>query len=577
MAGFSAPIHLLLVLIQCGFCYGLTPGCKSPDSDAAVLSSHALYTVYPSSAGNSPLTVTATLYLTLPAPLSSRPTPLPELRYLRDTENEEWSVLRAAKDSTTLPTASSSFMSTCPSKQSLATSTTSSAATTCPLQTQFTHSTFSKSSPTTTPCPPCPASSCQSLWASLADAVKTTKRTYLDAILLQTTLIAERLEKLNDFVLEDDLGEVWEMLMVLFCGFFGYAVGTLLMRMKRAWARCQGFGGSFVSNVCLLPNKLDQDLEWAFRVCTLSFFPQALDQHHHNQNTPRTPLPTELPPTFTPIMAGLPVLIHLLLAFFNFASALLHRLQVTIMRAVSHFLLPFLSPRSHNSNSLAILMMPNTTSSVATPSSLKQLNANMLPDALASTPTVQDSAIMASSSEQQDASEVTSSLDPTATHDLLALESASPSSPTGSESLHANIIVNSSTLPMIQPPILIVACYSEIYLHNGSCVSPTATELDTFRTELWASKMKTLVVENLLQMCKITPALILIVLQTYGTAQGLEKVMHRNGGLSQGLARSISAIVALPLISIGFYVYFGSFHLTWSFVVYVFYIFVTGE
>ncbi|KAL1385775.1 hypothetical protein HDK64DRAFT_310888 [Phyllosticta capitalensis] len=383
MAGFSAPIHLLLVLIQFGFCYGLTPGCKSPDSDAAVLSSHALYTVYPSSAGNSPLTVTATLYLTLPAPLSSRPTPLPELRYLRDTENEEWSVLRAAKDSTTLPTASSSFMSTC---------------------------------------------------------------------------------------------------------------------------------------------------------------------HHHESSVA---LPSSLP-VATLAQFGLGNLV-------NSEIAELHGKLEEIQ------------------NSLAILMMPNTTSSVATPSSLKQLNANMLPDALASTPTVQDSAIMASSSEQQDASEVTSSLDPTATHDLLALESASPSSPTGSESLHANIIVNSSTLPMIQPPILIVACYSEIYLHNGSCVSPTATELDTFRTELWASKMKTLVVENLLQMCKITPALILIVLQTYGTAQGLEKVMHRNGGLSQELARSISAIVALPLISIGFYVYFGSFHLTWSFVVYVFYIFVTGE
>ncbi|KAK8185067.1 uncharacterized protein BKA78DRAFT_355973 [Phyllosticta capitalensis] len=255
MACFAALIHLLVALIQFGFCFALVSGYEIPESDAAVLSSYALYTVYPSSAGNSPLTVTATLYLTLPAPFSSRPTHVPKLHYLRDTENEGWSVLPVAKDSIVPPTTPSTFMSTCPSAPTrsdeifslLAMPTTSSAATTCPLENQDAHSTVNKFSPTTTPCPACPTSTCRSNWARLSDAAKSTKRTYLDKIFLQTTLIAERLERLNDFVLEDDLGEVWEMLMVLFCGFFGYAAGTLLMRMKKAWTRCQGFGGSCVS------------------------------------------------------------------------------------------------------------------------------------------------------------------------------------------------------------------------------------------------------------------------------------------------------------------------------------------
>ncbi|KAK8204944.1 hypothetical protein IWZ01DRAFT_485749 [Phyllosticta capitalensis] len=265
MACFAALIHLLVALIQFGFCFALVSGYEIPESDAAVFTSHALYTVYPSTAGNSPLTVTATLYLTLPAH-SSRSTNLPgraedssqrpskstsllisialELRYLRDTENEEWSVLRAAKDSIVPPTTPSTFMSTCSSEQTLtdeivsllAMPTTSSAATTYPLENQDAHSTASKFSPTTTPCPAWPTSTCRSNWARLSDDAKSTKRTCLDQIFLQTTLIAERLEKLNDFV--DDLGEVWEMLMVLICGFFGYAVGSLLIRMKKAWVRC---------------------------------------------------------------------------------------------------------------------------------------------------------------------------------------------------------------------------------------------------------------------------------------------------------------------------------------------------
>ncbi|KAK8204945.1 hypothetical protein IWZ01DRAFT_485750 [Phyllosticta capitalensis] len=301
-------------------------------------------------------------------------------------------------------------------------------------------------------------------------------------------------------------------------------------------------------------------------------------------------------------MAGLPALIHLLLAFVNFgfgfttspkghhreSSAALPTLSCPPLATRAQFgagnlvnpeVAELRGKIEEIQNSLTMLMMPNTTSSVATPSSLKQLNANMLPDTLASTPTIQDSSIMpSSSSKQQDASEVTSSLDPTATHDLLALESTTTSSATGLELLRANKfgnkVANSHTLPTKRPPILITVGEPEICFHNGTCTQPTYFEFNIYRL---TSDAKTVVVEGLLLMCKVTPALSLFVLQTHGTVEGLKKVLRRKVGLSKNSARSISTIVALPLISIGFYFYFGSFHFILSFVVYVFYRYFLGD
>lgn len=185
---------------------------------------------------------------------------------------------------------------------------------------------------------------------------------------------------------------------------------------------------------------------------------------------------------------------------------------------------------------------------------------------------------MASSSTQQNTSRLAPNLDQKAAYDLLTLESASASSPTGSEPLRANSIADTPTPPTSDPPIIVLVCKWEIYFQNGTCIRPTWPEFKVAVLEMLASDAKTLVVEFLLPLMRaLTPRLSLIVLQTYGTLEGLKKVLHRKGGLSQRVARSISAIVALPLISIGFYVYFGSFYFIASFVVYVFYRWFTGE